>query len=65
MIIVMLQSSIRCWTSPASRGHKSQGDQTMTTSSSSHITAWETPDVANEWLTWQRCLNEFVTLLFR
>lgn len=26
---------------------------------------WETPDVAHEWLTWRRCLNEFVTLLFR
>jgi enterochelin esterase-like enzyme len=28
-------------------------------------TAWETPDVAHEWLTWRRCLNEFITLLFR
>jgi enterochelin esterase-like enzyme len=28
-------------------------------------TYWETPDVAHEWLTWRRCLNEFVTLLFR
>ena len=30
-----------------------------------HYTYWETPDVAHEWLTWRRCLNEFVTLLFR
>ncbi|MCJ7552234.1 MAG: hypothetical protein MUQ30_21400 [Anaerolineae bacterium] len=28
-------------------------------------TYWETPDVAHEWLTWRRCLNEFVTMLFR
>lgn len=28
-------------------------------------TYWETPDVAHEWLTWRRCLNEFMTLLFR
>jgi len=28
-------------------------------------TYWETPDVAHEWLTWRRCLNEFVTLLFQ
>ncbi len=28
-------------------------------------TYWETPDVAHEWLTWRRCLNEFVALLFR
>ena len=28
-------------------------------------TYWETPDIAHEWLTWRRCLNEFVTLLFR
>jgi enterochelin esterase family protein len=27
-------------------------------------TYWETPDVSHEWLTWRRCLNEFVTLLF-
>jgi enterochelin esterase-like enzyme len=26
---------------------------------------WETPDVAHEWLTWRRCLNEFITLLFK
>jgi len=25
---------------------------------------WETPDVSHEWLTWWRCLNEFITLLF-
>jgi enterochelin esterase-like enzyme len=25
----------------------------------------ETPDWAHEWLTWRRCLNKFVTLLFR
>ena len=25
---------------------------------------WETPDVSHEWLTWRRCLNEFITLLF-
>jgi hypothetical protein len=24
---------------------------------------WETPDVSHEWLTWRRCLNEFITLL--
>lgn len=27
-------------------------------------TYWETPDVAHEWLTWRRCLDEFITLLF-
>jgi enterochelin esterase-like enzyme len=28
-------------------------------------TVWETPDVAHEWLTWRRCLNEFAPQLFR
>jgi len=26
---------------------------------------WETPDVSHEWLTWRRCLNEFIALLFQ
>jgi len=30
-----------------------------------NVVYYESPDTAHEWLTWRRCLNEFVPRLFK
>jgi enterochelin esterase family protein len=49
----------------SAEGQRTKGFSEALTNAGIHNVYFESPGTAHEWLTWRRCLNDFVPRLFR